>query len=173
MVTWPQALWRQWADLFLSVPLAMFEKKRDNTTNQRSASGSLLPELSLHLHVSKIALLQTARRSGFSSGAHFFSRRRGPEGMLRKKELPACRTSSLSLPSRSQAPPGQLFRREEIWVLGHPAVRANSARPSCERARARRPGPQVSGKPGRGAGTGPAAPGRRRTLAVVVVALAT
>lgn len=72
-------------------------------------------------------------------------------------------------PPRSQAHPGQLFR-EEALGLGAPS---RASMPASERARARRPGLQAAGKPGRGAGTDPAEPGRRSTPAVVVVALAT
>jgi hypothetical protein len=73
------------------------------------------------------------------------------------------KSSQLALPRRSSLGSWGTQRCEQT----------PRARRASERARARRPRPQAAGKPGRGAGTGPAAPGRRRTPAVVVVAPAT
>lgn len=115
-------------------------------------------------------------------GSIVFSRQRvmgGSGDAKRRKKLPAGRTSS-PLRHDHQAHPGQLYRGGKAGCLRVPS-RARKlcapTEPASERTRARAQTPPsrppAAGKPGRGAGAGPAAPGRRRTPAVVVVALAT
>lgn len=97
------------------------------------------------------------RPAGFQLGSVVFSRPRVPGG--EGGDAKGRESSQLAEPALPSLRHDPRRTRTSLGLGGHPAGRANSARPPRQRARAPRPRPPAAGKPGRGAGAG-GSPGR-------------
>lgn len=92
------------------------------------------------------------RPAGFQLGSVVFSRPRVPGG--EGGDAKGRESSQLAEPALPSLRHDPRRTRTSLGLGGHPAGRANSARPPSQRARAPRPRPPAAGKPGRGAGAG-------------------